>query len=55
MRQAITTVFELVGMFLIAVGVGLYSVPAGLIVGGCLFVLIGYLAAAEPSKNRNRT
>lgn len=45
MRQALTTTVELVGMAAIALGCTLIAVPFGLIVGGALLMLIGYLAA----------
>lgn len=44
MRQALTTVAELVGLALIAVAAGMVAIPAGLAVGGGALVLVGYLA-----------
>jgi hypothetical protein len=44
MRQAMTTLLELVGIGLIAWGAAMIAVPAGLIVAGVGCVAVGYLA-----------
>lgn len=45
MRNLLTTAAELSGMVLIAIGVGLYSTAAGLIVAGVCLLLGGVGAA----------
>lgn len=40
----LTTLLELLGFVMITVGVALIYPPAGLIVGGALLALVGYLA-----------
>lgn len=44
-----TTVIELVGALLVAIGCGMAWLPLGLIVGGAMLVGIGYLAAGQPT------
>lgn len=41
MRNLLTTLAETLGMCLVVTGIGLYSVPAALIVAGVCLVLIG--------------
>ena len=43
MRDLVTTISEIVGAVAVAVGVGMYSVGAGVIVGGGALVSLGYL------------
>lgn len=42
-RAIVTTAIEIVGFALVAVGVGMLVVPAGVIVGGVALVGIGFL------------
>jgi len=41
-RDVLTTMLELVGAALVVAGVAAWSVPAALIVGGLLVVLVGF-------------
>lgn len=41
----LSTLLELVGFAMVAVGFGLAWPPLGLIVGGALLAMVGYLAA----------
>ena len=43
MASAVSTVLEILGLALCVAGVTLFSVPAGLIVCGLGFALIGFL------------
>ena len=40
-RTALSTVIELIGVTSLVIGVSLFSIPAALIVGGVLLVLLG--------------
>lgn len=44
-RDTLTTALELIGSVSIVIGVSMFSIPAGFIVGGILFVTIGALSA----------
>ena len=50
MRDALTTVLELVGLVAVAVGAWLIAPAAGLIVGGGLAVLVGFLMSLPPGR-----
>lgn len=43
----LTTILELIGFALIAIGAGMAWTPAGFIVGGALLVLVGYLTGGS--------
>lgn len=45
MRNIVTTLAEIVGLALVAVGAGMVYLPAGVIVAGLAFVLIGWTSA----------
>jgi uncharacterized membrane protein AbrB (regulator of aidB expression) len=45
MREAITTLGELVAALLVAIGFGMYALPLGVIVGGILLGVLCWLAA----------
>lgn len=45
MRNIVTTLVELAGFALVAVGVGMVSLPAGVIAAGVMLVLIGWMSA----------
>lgn len=47
MRALVTTILEIVGAASVAVGAGLYSFPAGLIVAGAALVTFGYQGAGD--------
>ncbi len=52
-RETLTTLVELVGLVLIAVGVALAWLPGGLVVAGAELVGLGYLLAPEaPRRHR---
>jgi hypothetical protein len=42
-RPFVTTLVELVGGALVAVGVGMWQIPAGLVVAGAELIAVGYL------------
>jgi hypothetical protein len=44
-RAVITSAMEAIGGILIVVGIGVFSVPIGVIVAGLLLLVIGGLAA----------
>ena len=50
LREALTTVLELVGLVAVAVGAWLITPAAGLIVGGTLAVLVGFLMSLPPRR-----
>lgn len=43
MRQTLTTIVELVGLALVAVGLGLMYVPAGIVAAGLTLVGLGFI------------
>lgn len=43
-REAATSVLEVTGFVAISTGIGLISVPFGIIAAGCCCVLVGWLA-----------
>lgn len=45
MRNIVTTLAELAGLALVAVGVGMVYLPAGVIAAGVTLVLIGWTSA----------
>ena len=47
MRSKLTTIIEIVGVTLVAAGVSLIAVPAGLVVAGLALVGIGYVLGQE--------
>lgn len=47
MKNLITTLVEVAGGALVAVGVGLYNLPAGLISAGVLCLAFGWLGGRE--------
>lgn len=47
MRERLTTLGEILGGGLVAVGVGLWSVPAGVVAAGVLLVAGSFLAADQ--------
>lgn len=51
-RETLTTLVELVGLVLVAVGVALAWLPAGLVVAGLELVGLSYLLAPEPPGRR---
>jgi hypothetical protein len=46
MRNVLTTLAEVLGMSMVTFGVGIFSVPAGVITGGVCFLAIGLGAGA---------
>ena len=46
MRNLLTTLAEVLGMSMVTAGVGMFSVPAGVITGGVCFLAIGLGAGA---------
>ena len=48
-RFIISTLLQLVGLAVAAVGIGLVFLPAGLIAAGASLVLIGYASGVDPS------
>jgi hypothetical protein len=44
-RNLLTSVCEVAGLGLIAVGFGLFAVPLGVIAAGCALFAVGYKAA----------
>jgi hypothetical protein len=46
-RDAVTTILEVLGLVIVAVGVGLIFAPVGVIVGGVELVLVGYLSGRQ--------
>lgn len=52
-RETLTTLVELLGLVLIAAGVALAWLPAGLVVAGAELVGLGYLLAPDvPGRRR---
>lgn len=47
-RFILATVLEVLGLVVVAVGVGLVYVPAGVIVGGLALAVIGYASGVDP-------
>lgn len=46
MRNLLTTLAEVLGMSMVTAGVGMFSLPAGVIAGGICFLAIGLGAGA---------
>lgn len=46
MRNLLTTLAEVLGMSMVTLGVGIFSVPAGVITGGVCLLAIGLGAGA---------
>jgi hypothetical protein len=47
MRDAVTSIVEILGACLVTVGIGLVSVPAAVICAGLLMIAGSYLAATR--------
>lgn len=47
MRETLTTVAEVAGLVLVAVGIGLHDVPAGMVAGGLGLVAVGVFGARQ--------
>lgn len=47
MRDAVTSIVEILGACLVTVGIGLISVPAAVICAGLLLIAGSYLAATR--------
>lgn len=43
LRSPISTALEVVGLASVAVGIGLFSIPAGIIAAGLSLCMVGYL------------
>lgn len=48
MRDLLTSLAELTGITLVAVGCATFSIGAGLIAGGIGLIAVGYMASAGP-------